>query len=113
VLTQPLGLALALALAFAVDAQAQQSYAPLNFSARPSAAKSAATTPALPFRYVGRLIQNGKSEVLILRGNRLYSVAEGDEIDGEYRVERITGASVQFTYLPEHARQSLDLTAAR
>jgi hypothetical protein len=105
-------LALAFVLAFALDAdaRAQDSYAPLNFSTVPSAASPAA--PPLPFRYVGRLIQNGRSEVLVMRGDSLYSIAEGDEIDGEYRVERITGATVQFSYLPGRVQQSLDLTAA-
>ena len=46
-----------------------------------------------------------------MRGAMLHSIAEGDEIDGEYRVERITGALIHFTYLPSSARQTLDLTA--
>jgi hypothetical protein len=104
-------LAAALAFAFALQARAQESYAPLNFSAAPAASPQLA--PPLPFRYVGRLVQNGKREALVLRGNRLYSIAEGDEIDGEYRVERITGATIHFTYLPGRVKQNLDLTAGR
>ena len=106
-------LAFACVLALLAQAHAQDSYAPLNFSTQPPEAKRATAAPPLPFRYVGRLAQNGKSEVLLMRGRVLYSLAEGDEIDGEYRVERIGSASVQFTYLPEGVRQSLDLTAAR
>jgi hypothetical protein len=113
-------LALALALALSLDARAQDSYAPLNFSALPAAAAAPSAppaalqvAPALPFRYVGRLVQNGRSEALVMRGSVLYSVAEGDEIDGEYRVERITGASIAFTYLPGHVKQNLDLTVVK
>ena len=69
------------------------------------------SAPPLPFRYVGRVVQNGKAEVLLLRGVMLHTIAEGDEIDGEYRVERITGAAIQFTYLPAGSRQQLDLSA--
>jgi hypothetical protein len=107
-------LALAFVFAFTQGAQAQDAYAPLNFSVLPAAASPSAAqaVPPLPFRYVGRLAQNGKSEVLVMRGSMLYSVAEGDEIDGEYRVERITGATIHFTYLPGRVKQSLDLTAA-
>jgi hypothetical protein len=120
--------ALALALAFTSAARAQDSYAPLNFSSQvappaasqvaPPAASQVAppatsqVAPPLPFRYVGRLVQNGRSEALVMRGSMLYSIAEGDEIDGEYRVERISGATIHFTYLPGRVKQNLDLTAA-
>jgi hypothetical protein len=107
VVIKPLLLAFAL---FSLEARAQDSYAPLNLSNLPPAAAPQAA-PALPFRYVGRLIQNGRSEVLLLRGGVLHGIAEGDEIDGEYRVERITGATIRFTYLPNKMSQSLDLTA--
>jgi hypothetical protein len=105
----------AFAVAFPLYAHAQQAYAPINFalSTPLSSASGASHAPPLPFRYVGRLNQNGKSEILLMRGTMLHSVAEGDEIDGEYRVERITGASIHFTYLPGVVKQNLDLTAAR
>jgi hypothetical protein len=105
-------LAFALALAFSSGARAQDAYAPITFSPAAQTAPSAGAPP-LPFRYVGRLVQNGRAEVLLMRGGMLHSIAEGDEIDGEYRVERITGAAIQFTYLPGQIRQTLDLTALR
>ncbi len=104
-------LLLALALAFSLNAPAQDAYAPLNFSSG-MAAPILQAAPPLPFRYVGRLIQNGRSEVLLMRGGMLHSIAEGDEIDGEYRVERVTGATIHFTYLPGRVKQNLDLTTA-
>jgi hypothetical protein len=48
--------------------------------------------------------------VLLLRGSVLHGIAEGDEIDGEYRVERITASAIRFTYLPNNSKQDLDLT---
>jgi hypothetical protein len=104
-------LMLAFALTFSLEARAQEAYAPLNFAVAPPVAATQA--PALPFRYVGRLLQNGKAEVLLMRGVVLYSLAEGDEIDGEYRLERITAAKIRFTYLPNRMAQELDLTAAK
>jgi hypothetical protein len=104
-------LLLAFALALSPGARAQQTYAPLNFATAPALA--APQAPALPFRYVGRLLQNGKAEVLLMRGVVLYSLAEGDEIDGEYRLERISAAKIRFTYLPNRMTQELDLTAAK
>jgi hypothetical protein len=98
-------LALALVLGLAPGARAEEASAPPVLQLLQPA-------PPLPFRYVGRLLQNGRSEVLLLRGGVLHSIAEGDEIDGEYRVERITGAAIQFTYLPGSVTQRLDLAAA-
>jgi hypothetical protein len=101
-------LLLALALMFSPDGRSQEAYAPLYYSRVPRPASQAA--PPLPFRYVGRLLQNGKREVLLLRGSVLHGIAEGDEIDGEYRVERITASAIRFTYLPNNSKQDLDLT---
>lgn len=105
-------LLLAFAAALSAETHAQHAYLPLRFAEDPAAAAPAAAPP-LPFRYVGRLVQNGRTEILLMRGTMLHSIAEGDEIDGEYRVERITGASIQFSYLPGQVRQKLDLTAVR
>lgn len=102
-------LALAFVFAFPLGTRAQDASAPLELALEPPPASSA---PALPFRYVGRLEQNGKAEVLLMRGSLLFSVAEGEEIDGEYRVERIGRAAIRFTYLPGSTKQVLDLTVA-
>jgi hypothetical protein len=109
---KPLAAAFVLAFALPSAARAQAAYAPLNFSQTPGAPLPQAAPPPLPFRYVGRLVQNGRTEVLVMRGSMLHSIVEGDEIDGEYRVERITGATIHFTYLPGRVKQNLDLTAA-
>lgn len=96
-------LLLALALALSTDARGQPPLAALGASPAPAAA------PPLPFRYIGRLRANGKLEVLLMRGAKVYSVARGGEIDGEYRVERITESTISFTYLPLQARQDMGL----
>lgn len=64
--------------------------------------------PPLPFRYFGRITQNGKSEVFVMRGDELISLAPGQTI-GEYRVEAVAESSIAFTYLPLTTRQTLDL----
>lgn len=103
VVKKPLALALALGFSLCVRAEG---------SAPHPSASTVPPAPPLPFRYVGRLVQNGRAEVLLMRGGLLHSIAEGDEIDGEYRVERITGATIRFIYLPARVAQSLDLAAA-
>jgi hypothetical protein len=98
VVIKPLAAALAVGLALAARAAEP--------APQPSAAPPA---QPVPFRYVGRVVQNGKAEALLLRGAALYSLAEGEEIDGEYRVERIGSATIRLTYLPTGFQHELDL----
>ena len=75
------------------------------------AAKGAPEKPAvppLPFQYFGRLTENGKTEVYVMRGEELITLAAGQQI-GDYRVEQIADASISFTYLPLKMKQTLDL----
>lgn len=69
--------------------------------ARPSA-------PPLPFQYFGRLTEKGKTEVFLLRGEELLSIAPGQKI-GDYRVDSVSEARIAFTYLPLKTKQTLDL----
>ena len=64
--------------------------------------------PALPFRYFGKLIENGKTEVFVMRGDDLVAVAAGQTV-GEYRVDQVGERSISFTYLPLKTRQTLEL----
>jgi hypothetical protein len=43
-----------------------------------------------------------------MQGDELISIAAGPKL-GEYRVDRISEASIAFTYLPLRTQQTLDL----
>ena len=78
---------------------------------KPAQAAGVAEKPAappLPFRYFGRLTENGKTEVFVMRGDDLLTISAGQKI-GEYRVDQIADASISFTYLPLKMKQTLDL----
>jgi len=68
------------------------------------------TAPPLPFQYFGRLTEKGKTEVFVMRGGELLSIAAGQKL-GDYRVDQVTESRIQFTYLPLKTKQSLDLPA--
>lgn len=70
--------------------------------ARPSA-------PPLPFQFVARITDEGKTTTYVMLGEDNYSVKPGLVIGGNYRVEKVTGAAVTFTYLPLGTRQVLSL----
>ena len=66
------------------------------------------TAPPLPFKYFGKLTEGGKTETFVMQGDDLISIAAGQKI-GEYRVDKISEASIAFTYLPLRTQQTLDL----
>lgn len=76
--------------------------------AQVSRAAEKPVAPPLPFQYFGRLTQNGKTEVFVMRGEELLAISAGQQL-GDYRVEQIADASISFTYLPLKMRQTLDL----
>lgn len=84
---------------------------PVATPANPQQAPAGPTVPALPFRYLGRAVEEGRTAVFLERGNENYSVAQGERAGHDYRVEQITEAAVTFTYLPLGARQTLVVPA--
>lgn len=64
--------------------------------------------PPLPFQYFGKLIENGKREVFVMRGADLLSIEAGKTY-GDYRVDQVADARITFTYLPLKTKQTLDL----
>jgi hypothetical protein len=93
------------------DPFAPRSFAPPAPAARAAAAEKP-SAPPLPFAFAGRLTQNGVTEVLVTRGEEIISIAAGQNIDGEYRVDAISESRIAFTYLPLKEKQSLQVEEA-
>lgn len=74
-------------------------------------AAQAPSAPPLPFQYIGKVIEQGKLEVYVTRGDELLALTRGQKIGNEYRVDKVTSSSVTFTYLPLKMKQTLDLPA--
>lgn len=86
-------------------------FAPKSFAPPPAqqaAAPAKPEAPALPFRYLGKLIEDGKLSVFLANGEESLTVTAGAKI-GDYRVDKVTESEIQFTYLPLKTRQSLPL----
>jgi hypothetical protein len=103
----------------ALAAPGNDPFAPKSFApppqpapvARASAPPQPPSAPPLPFVYAGKVTQDGKTEVYVTRGDNLISIAPGENIDAEYRVDAVTASSISFTYLPLKTVQSLELEA--
>lgn len=69
------------------------------------------TAPPLPFSYLGRY-EDSALVIMLVKGDRLYTVTEGDVIENTYRVERVTARAVDLTYLPLNVKQSINTGTA-
>jgi hypothetical protein len=66
------------------------------------------TAPPLPFSFMGRYEEGDTLIILLVRGERIYTVSEGEVIDNTYRVERLAGGQLELTYLPLNIKQTLN-----
>jgi len=87
-------------------------FAPKNFSPvvppQANAREGRREAPALPFRYIGKMVDGGKLAVFLANGADSFTVTEGERV-GDYRVDKITEAEIRFTYLPMKTKQALPL----
>jgi len=67
--------------------------------------------PPLPFKLVGRLIENNQQVVFLANQDRNYIAREGAKLDNNYLVERIEPGRMTLIYLPLDERQILNLGA--
>jgi hypothetical protein len=65
----------------------------------------------MPYRFAGRVVREGKSQLLLARENDVLPVQEGDMLEGGYRVESIGAEDITLLYLPLGVRQRLSASA--
>jgi hypothetical protein len=69
------------------------------------------SAPPLPFSYMGRLLEEPSQHPVyfLVRGDKLYTVAAGDLIEGTYRLEGVESGQLALTYLPLNVRQLMPM----
>jgi hypothetical protein len=96
------------------DGASVDAFAPRNFSpvippqAQEKAAAARPEAPPLPFRYLGKMVEDGKTKIFLANGEESITATPGQRI-GDYRIDKITEAEVRITYLPLKQQQSLPL----
>jgi hypothetical protein len=95
------------------EAPSNDPFAKRSFGA-PAGAQAAAApakpeAPELPFRYMGKVIEDGKLEILLLRGDEHFAVAAGQKVGTEYRLDKVTASALTFTYLPMKKKQTMEI----
>lgn len=70
------------------------------------------TAPPLPFGYLGRYQESQSQIIMLVKGDRIYTVSAGDVIENTYRFEGMVDGRVELTYMPLNIRQSIDTGGA-
>jgi hypothetical protein len=65
------------------------------------------TAPPMPFTYLGLYEDTPPVVVMLVKGDRVYTVSEGDVIENTYRVEHVAAGVVELIYLPLNIKQSI------
>lgn len=65
------------------------------------------TAPPMPFSFFGRYEEGDTQIILLVKGERIYTVSAGDVIDNTYRVEGLAGGRLELTYLPLNIKQTI------
>jgi hypothetical protein len=104
-----------------IGAPQGQLFGPRSWAPEPSpAAKAAAAAPVvekpsappLPYRFGGQVVQEGGMRVVLLKGDRVYEVREGETLEDGYRLDAIQPRGLSFTYVPLGAKQELAVSGA-
>ncbi len=79
------------------------------FIAPPPPPVAKPVAPALPFQYLGKLIEDGEPRVFLNHQGKHLIAKVGDVINGTYSVEEIAGGQITFLYQPLKQKQSLPI----
>ena len=66
----------------------------------------------MPYRFAGKLIQNGQLQVFLSKGDTPIPIKQGEVLDGTYRVESIAESGVTLVYLPLGHKESIPVASA-
>jgi hypothetical protein len=65
------------------------------------------TPPPMPYKFAGKLLQDGKFQVFLSKGDATIPVWEGETLDGTYRVESIGEDRITLVYLPLKHKETI------
>lgn len=68
-----------------------------------------ATTPPLPFTYLGKKHEIGQWEVFLGAGDQTFIVQEGSTVNEQYHINSIKPPTLTLTYLPLNQVQTLSI----
>jgi len=75
--------------------------------------KPIAKAPALPFTYVGKLVENNTVKVFLLEDQRLHIVKKGEKIGENYQLKNVSDQQISWLYLPLNITQKMSIGKAQ
>lgn len=63
--------------------------------------------PPLPFRFLGRIVEDGKTSFFLQFNDRNLIMNVGDSVDGTYKLESSNAGTLTFAYVPLDIKQTL------
>lgn len=73
---------------------------------------AAPRVPAMPYRYAGRVLHEGKLKVYLAKGDEVFAVRKGETLERTYRVESIEDTRITLRYLPLGRLQTIPVESA-
>ncbi len=70
------------------------------------------TAPPLPYRFAGKLLQEGRLQVFLAKGDAAIPIKQGEILDGTYRVESIGEDKITLVYLPLGHKESISVSSS-
>jgi hypothetical protein len=65
--------------------------------------------PPLPFKFIGRYVEDGQTSFFLQSREQDIVVKVGDTVEQIYRVEAMTATALTFTFIPLSQKQTLDI----
>ena len=79
----------------------------------PPAAPAEPGAPPLPFAFMGKMVEEDRLTVFLVKEDRVFMASEGDVIDGTYKLEKIEAEQLTLRYLPLETVQTLAVSEVR
>ncbi len=70
------------------------------------------TAPPVPFRFVGRMLQDGHVSLFLANGDAVLTAKQGDTIQGVYQVESVGENEIAVIYMPLKQRQTIAVVSS-
>jgi hypothetical protein len=86
-----------------------QSWTPPPAPTAPPPPPPPPVAPPLPFKYIGKKMEDGKWEVYVAIGTQAYILHEKTVLQGTYRIDSIKPPVITLTYLPLQQIQTLNI----
>jgi len=70
------------------------------------------TAPRLPFKYIGKLVENNVTKLFLMEGEALHIVSEGDRVGSNYQLNKVEDKQISLLYLPLKITQTMSIGKA-